>query len=77
MTDCALILGFIDPEFFLGGAMALDREGAIRQLRTKSPTLLGISVEDAAASVLKLSTEKMVGAIEEITVNQGSIRPRL
>jgi N-methylhydantoinase A len=71
VTDCALILGFIDPEFFLGGAMALDREGAFRQLRTKVADPLGVSVEEAAASVLKLSTEKMVGAIEEITVNQG------
>jgi N-methylhydantoinase A len=30
-----------------------------------------VSVEQAAAAVLRLSTEKMVGAIEEITINQG------
>ena len=71
VTDCALVLGYIDPDFFLGGAMALDREGATRQVRAKVSDRLGISVEEAAAAVLKLSTEKMVGAIEEITVNQG------
>ena len=71
VTDCALVLGYIDPDFFLGGAMALDREGAVRQLRLKVAEPLGLSVEEAASSVLKLSTEKMVGAIEEITINQG------
>ena len=71
VTDCALILGYIDPEFFLGGAMVLDREGATSALRMKVADPLGITVEEAAASVLKLSTEKMVGAVEEITVNQG------
>jgi N-methylhydantoinase A len=71
VTDCALILGYIDPHFFLGGAMVLDREGATNALRVKVADPLGLTVEEAAASVLKLSTEKMVGAIEEITVNQG------
>jgi N-methylhydantoinase A len=71
VTDCALILGFIDPEFFLGGTMALDRDAAYEQLRLKVAEPLGIPVEAAAAAVLQLSTEKMVGAIEEITVNQG------
>lgn len=71
VTDCALILGYIDPDFFLGGAMALDREGATEALRTKVAEPLGLTVEEAAASVLKLSTEMMVGAIEELTVNQG------
>ena len=71
VTDCAIILGYIDPDFFLGGAMVLDRAGATEALRTKVADPLGISVEEAAAAVLKLSTEKMVGAVEEITVNQG------
>ncbi len=71
VTDCALVLGYIDPDFFLGGAMALDRESAARQLRLKVAEPLGLGVEEAASSVLKLSTEKMVGAIEGITINQG------
>lgn len=71
VTDCALVLGYIDPNFFLGGAMVLDRDGAANQLRAKVADPLGLTVEEAAASVLKLSTEKMVGAIEEITINQG------
>lgn len=71
VTDCALILGYIDPDYFLGGAMKLDREAAARQLQAKVALPLGLSVEEAALAVLGLSSEKMIGAIEEITINQG------
>ena len=71
VTDCAIILGYIDPDFFLGGAMTLDRGAAEAALRDHVAGRLGLSVEEAAAAVLALATEKMVGAIDEITVNQG------
>ncbi len=71
VTDCAIILGYIDPDFFLGGSMTLDRAASIAALKEKVAGPLGLSVEEAAASVLTLATEKMVGAIDEITVNQG------
>jgi len=51
--------------------MALDREAAVVALRRDVADPLGLSPEAAAAAVLALSTEKMVGAIDEITVNQG------
>ncbi|MDR6955061.1 N-methylhydantoinase A [Ancylobacter sp. 3268] len=71
VTDCSIILGYIDPDFFLGGTMVLDREAARKVLKEKIADRLGLSVEEAAASVLTLATEKMVGAIDEITINQG------
>jgi N-methylhydantoinase A len=75
VTDCAIVLGYIDPDYFLGGAMKLDREAAEAAVRDRVAAKLGLSVEEAAAAVLALATEKMVGAIDEITVNQG-IDPR-
>ncbi|HVY58126.1 MAG TPA: hydantoinase/oxoprolinase family protein [Xanthobacteraceae bacterium] len=71
VTDCCLILGYIDPDFFLGGAMTLDRDAAAAALKEKVASKLHLSVEEAAAAVLALATEKMVGAIDEITINQG------
>ncbi len=71
VTDCSLILGYIDPNFFLGGAMTLDREAAIAVLEQQVASKLGLPVEETAAAVLSLATEKMVGAIDEITINQG------
>ena len=75
VTDCALLLGYIDPAFFLGGAMRLDLDAARHALASRVASPLGLGLEEAAAAVLALATEKMVGAIEEITINQG-IDPR-
>jgi N-methylhydantoinase A len=71
VTDCALVLGYIDPAFFLGGAMALDIEAATRAVSDRVARRLGLGLEEAAAAVIAVATEKMVGAIGEITVNQG------
>lgn len=75
VTDACLVLGYIDPNYFLGGAMALDLEASSRALEEQVASKLGLDVHEAAGAVLKLATEHMVGAIEEITINQG-IDPR-
>ena len=75
VTDCALALGYLDPQFFLGGAMALDLAAARAVINRAIARPLGVTTEDAAASVLAVATENMVTAIEEITINQG-IDPR-
>jgi N-methylhydantoinase A len=74
VTDAALVLGYLDPAFFLGGVMPLDHdaaEAAVARLGER----LGIPVPEAAAAVLTLATEQMVAAIEEIVLYQG-VDPR-
>jgi N-methylhydantoinase A len=71
VTDCAVVLGYIDPDFFLGGAMPLDVGKARAAVVERIASRLACSVEDAAVAALALATEKMVGAISDITVNQG------
>jgi N-methylhydantoinase A len=75
LTDASLVLGHIDPMFFLGGTMKLDVELAKKAIEEDVARRLGLSLIDAAWSILRLATENMVGAIEEITVHQG-IDPR-
>ena len=75
VTDAVLVLGYVDPAFFLGGAVALHGARAEEALDRAVARPLGLSREDAAAAVLDLATENMVQAITEITVNQG-IDPR-
>lgn len=72
VTDAAVVLGYLDPEYFLGGAMALDVAAARRVVDDGVGSVLGLSTEDAAAAIMRIATENMVHAIEEITVNQGS-----
>lgn len=75
VTDACLALGYIDPHYFLGGSMELDPEAARRVLSRDVAEPLGISLDEAASSVLRLATEHMVRIIETITVDQG-IDPR-
>jgi N-methylhydantoinase A len=75
VTDAALALGYIDPDYFLGGAMQVDVASARDALAAQVAGPLGVTVEEAAAAVLQVATEHMVRAIEEITLHQG-IDPR-
>ncbi|MGV9802105.1 hydantoinase/oxoprolinase family protein [Mycobacterium sp. NPDC003449] len=71
VTDACLVLGYIDADHFLGGRMKLDIEAAEAAINDVVAEPLGLPLADAAAAVLTLATEHMVGAIEEITLNQG------
>ena len=53
VTDAAVVLGYLDPAAFLGGAMPLDPEAARRRgapARSASP--LGLDDVEAAAAIL-------------------------
>ncbi|MGY4711621.1 hydantoinase/oxoprolinase family protein [Mycolicibacterium sp. CBM1] len=71
MTDACVVLGYLDPEYFLGGRSRLDVEAAREAVRRHVAEPLNLTIEEAAASIYELATEHMVGAIEEITSQQG------
>jgi N-methylhydantoinase A len=75
VTDAALVLGYIDPAFFLGGLMQLAPEAAEAVIVRDVAGPLGLTLDEAAAAVITVATENMVQAILDITVNQG-IDPR-
>jgi N-methylhydantoinase A len=75
VTDACVVLGYIDPDYFLGGEMRLDVGLAEEALAGDVASPLGLPVAEAASAVLDLAIERMVRAIEEITLVQG-IDPR-
>ena len=75
VTDAALALGYIDADFFLGGAIALDTERATAAIAEKIGAPLGVGAHEAASAVLDVVSQNMVHAIEDITINQG-VDPR-
>jgi N-methylhydantoinase A len=70
-TDAAVLLGYIDPEYFLGGTIKLDVERARRAVTEQVAEPLGLELADAAAAIITIGTERMVSAIEAITIDQG------
>jgi N-methylhydantoinase A len=75
LTDACLALGLLDPDYFLGGRARLDLEAAQAAIRTDVGEALGLDDLEAAAAILSVATERMVSAIEEITIHEG-IDPR-
>lgn len=73
-SDAACVLGYFDPDYFLGGRMTLD-VAAARKAISKVAEPLGLSIEAAAWGIMRIATDHMVKAIHEITVQQG-IDPR-
>jgi N-methylhydantoinase A len=70
-TDAALVLGYLDPDAFLGGTLRLDAAAARAGLEAKVAAMLGIDVVQAAAGIFDLLVAKTVSAIREITVERG------
>jgi N-methylhydantoinase A len=65
------VLGFLDPDYFLGGRTTLDVEASQVAVRRDIAKPLGLDEHEAAAAIVRLATERMVGAIEEITIHEG------
>lgn len=74
VTDAALVLGYLDAEYFNGGRMRLDAEAA-QAVVGRLAEELGKSVHDTAAGLLTVASEHMVAAIKEITISEG-VDPR-
>ncbi len=74
VTDANVVLGILDPDFFLGGRIRLDRRLA-EQAVDRIARRLGVRREEAAHAIYTTSNHNMVAAIEEITVREG-INPR-
>jgi N-methylhydantoinase A len=74
VTDANVVLGIIDPDYFLGGQMKLDRakaEAAVERFARK----VGLGTVEAAYAIYTTSNHNMIGAVEDITINEG-IDPR-
>ena len=71
LTDACVVLGYVDPDFFLGGSMKLDPALARNAVQANVAAPLRLSLEEAAAAIVDVATENMVQAIADITINQG------
>jgi N-methylhydantoinase A len=71
VTDAAVCLGYIDPEAFLSGVIPLRKDLAEHGIRENIARPLGIDIETAAAGILKVTLANSIGAIRQITVEEG------
>jgi N-methylhydantoinase A len=71
LTDVNLLLGYIEPDYFLGGKMKLDLEKTEALFRQKVAGPLGMEVEEAASAVYRLVNAQMADLVRKVTVERG------
>ena len=71
LTDVLLLLGYIDPQHFLNGAMTLDTGNTVELFRKQIAEPLGLSVEQAAIGIFRVASAQVTDLIHKITVEQG------
>jgi N-methylhydantoinase A len=70
ITDADLVLGYLNPDYFLGGRISLDVEKA-REALGRAGEPLGFSVEETAAAAVRIVDNQMADAIRLASVQQG------
>jgi N-methylhydantoinase A len=71
LTDVFMLIGYMDPDIFLGGTMRLDAANARRVFDEKIARPLGMGVEEAAFGIYRIATAQISDLIHEITVERG------
>jgi N-methylhydantoinase A len=71
VTDADLILGYLNPDYFLGGQIGLDLEGARRALGERVAEPLGMSVTEAAGAIYRIVNAHMSDLIRNATIQRG------
>jgi N-methylhydantoinase A len=71
ITDANLVLGRLNPDYFLGGEMRLDVEAARRAIKEKCADPLGLEVVAAAHGIVEIANAAMINALRLISVQRG------
>jgi len=71
VTDLDIALGYMDPDFFLGGEIPLDPELSREAIRNKIGEPLGMNVDEAAQAAMTTVVSYMADQITEISTTVG------
>ncbi len=70
VTDANVVLGIINPDYFLGGQRRLDVAAARRGI-ARLADALGLSLENTAAGICRIVDSRMAGEIRRLTLFRG------
>lgn len=71
VSDADLVLGYLDPHHFLGGALTLDKERAEQAITEKIAKLLGLTMAEAAWGIHDIINETMAAAAKTHIAEKG------
>jgi len=70
-TDADLVLGYLDPDYFLGGRMRLDPVRAREAIESRIATPLGLDVVTAAAAMVEVIDLVMAAGTKDVSLQRG------
>ena len=71
ITDADVVLGFLNPDYFLAGALALDVQKATAAIRKNIAVPLGLGVEEAAFAAVRINDVHMAEAVRAVATKAG------
>ena len=71
VTDADAVLGYLDPDHFLGGRMALSLDGASSAIKRIVGETLGLDLMQAAQGIVDIVNSNMADAIRMISIERG------
>ena len=71
VTDASIALGFLNPNYFAGGTVPLDRELAEQAIRETIAVPLSMTVEQAALGIHRVVNAQMAEGMRQVSIRQG------
>lgn len=71
VTDANLVLGRINPDYFVGGEAKLDRARSLAAIESRIARPLGVTVMEAAAGVIDIVNAHMARILRVVSVARG------
>jgi N-methylhydantoinase A/oxoprolinase/acetone carboxylase beta subunit len=71
VTDANVVLGYLNPDFFAGGALKLAAGAAARAIEARIARPLGLALEEAAWGVHQIVTTNMELATRVVSIERG------
>jgi N-methylhydantoinase A len=70
-TDADLVLGYLNPDFFAGGNLKLNKKAAEKLIKNELSSKLGLSLLETAAGMYRIINSNMAQGVREISVERG------
>jgi N-methylhydantoinase A len=71
VTDCNLLLGYLDKSSLLDGELSIDHAAAVAAVRSRLAEPLGVDLRTAAAAVIDVVNHAMAEVLKIVSVQRG------
>lgn len=71
VTDANLVLGYLNPDYFLGGERRLEIGLAETAIREHVAEPMGLDVMEAARGIIELVNSKMANSVRQVSIARG------